>query len=158
MRTQGNTPTVTKKYHIEVPTHQFDSTSAAVYKVWFGKHYFIWKGKGLLQSVTQLAESIERYIRLQKDERENFLYHVCAHINKTRCIKATVEVVETGFIKDGTETAIDCYAILKAEQKLLKKATGDQYCLNNNEQAYISQWMEKECPTEVQRFLKTWNK
>lgn len=158
MRINPNGPTVTKKYHIEVPTHQFGSTVAAVYRVWFGKHYFIWKGKYLLQSASQLAESIERYIRLEKNEPESYLLHICNHITKTRCMKATIEVVEAGFIKEGTASSINCYEILRAEQKLLKKAKNDTYCLNNNEQAYISKWMEEGCPDDVQRFLKSWNK
>lgn len=158
MRINSTGPTVTKKYHIEVPAHQYSATDAAVYKVWFGKHYFIWKGKALLQSASQLAESIERYIRLGKNESESYLFHICNHITKTRCMKAIIEVAESGFIKEGTSTSIDCYAILKAEQKLLKAADGDQYCLNNNEQAYISKWMEEGCPADVQRFLKTWKK
>lgn len=154
---RDNTPTVTKKWHIEVPVQTYASV-ACVYKVWFGKSYFIWKGKALLQSAKQLAESIERYLRLQKDEPTDFLYHVCAYIKRTRCTSAKVEVMDTEFIKEGTQNAIDVYKLLKLEQRLLNEAKGDTLCLNNNQQAYISRWMEEEHRPEVNRFLKNWNK
>ncbi len=149
MKTSPSTPTITKKFHIEVPTHQYFST-AAVFKIWFGKSYLIWKGKSLLQSCQFIAENIERYIRLQKDIREDYLYHVCAHVVKTRCIKAHVEVLEHEFNRRGSEETIDAYKLLMAEQKYLNKAKGDPLCLNNNEQAYISNWMPKK---DVDKFL-----
>lgn len=157
MRTSDSKPTTTKKWHIEVPTDSYGSP-AVVFKVWFGKSYFIWKGKSLLQSAQQLAESIERYLRLGKDEPADFLYHVCRYIKRTRCMSATIEVVGTDFIKDDTETALDVYKLLKLEQALLNEAKGDVLCLNNNEQAYISKWMEEGHRAEVNRFLKNWNK
>lgn len=158
MKLPTSTSTVTKKYHIEVPTHQHQSTAPAVYKVWFGKHYFIWKGKGLLQSASQLAESIERYLRLQKNEPESWIYHVCNHVAKTRCIRATIEVVQSGFVKKGTKGAIDCLSMLREEQRLLDAAGDDKYCLNNNTQAYVSKWMELDAVSDVQKFLTEWEK
>jgi hypothetical protein len=57
-----------------------------------------------------------------------------AHINKTRCIKATVEVISDNYT-DGDK--IDTMAILKDEQMALWDAMDDADCLNNNIQAYI---------------------
>jgi len=37
---------VTKKFHIEVPTDKYYS-NMAVYKIWFGKCFFIWKGSDM---------------------------------------------------------------------------------------------------------------
>lgn len=149
MKTSPKNPTITKKWPIEVPTNTYESV-ASVFKIWFGKHYLIWKGKSLLQSCQFVAENIERYIRLQKNNREDYLYFVCAHIVKTRCIKAHVEVLENEFTK-GDSGTINVYKLLMSEQKYLDKAKNDLLCLNNNEQAYISNWMPKK---DVDKFLE----
>lgn len=149
MKTSPTLPKITKKFHIEVPTQKYFS-KAAVFKIWFGQKYLIWKGKSLLQSCQFIAENLERYIRLHKDNREDQLYHVCNHVVKTRCIKAYVEVLEYEFVRRGSEETIDAYKLLMAEQKYLNKASKDPMCLNNNEQAYISNWMPKR---DVDKFL-----
>lgn len=148
MKTSNNKPTITTKYPIEVPTQTYGSV-ASVFKIWFGKHYLIWKGKSLLQSCQFIAENIERYGRLQKNDDTDYLYHVCNHIKKTRCIKATVEVLENEFTK-GDGTTVNAYKLLMAEQKYLDRAKKDPLCLNNNEQAYISKWMLQ---SDVDKFL-----
>ena len=141
MKTSASKVTVTEKWHIEVPTHQYESIPT-VFKVYFGKKYFIWKGKSLLQSCQYLAESIERYIRLQKNIDTDYLYHVCNHIKKTRSQLATVEVIDNSFVRSikGAES-INGYALMVAEQKLLDKAKNDELCLNNNEEAYVPAWI-----------------
>lgn len=148
MKTSTHRPTITKKYAIEVPTHTYQSVPS-IFKVWFGKHYLIWKGKSLLQSCQFLAETIERNCRLQKNEETDQLYHVIKHIQKTRCIKATVTVLENEFTKPDTE-AIQGYKLLVAEQKWLNSAKNDPLCLNNNVQAYIPGWISKK---DVDKFL-----
>lgn len=148
MKTAINKPTTTKKFHIDVPTNQYLSPPA-VYKVYFGKHYLIWKGKSLLQSCGYLAESIERYIRLKKNDETDYLYHVCNHIKRTRCIKASVEVIQTEFKKEDSES-INGFRMLKLEQELLDKAK-DDLCLNNNAEAYIPKWVKQ---AHVERFMK----
>lgn len=153
MKTKTNQPTVTKKYHIEVPTHTYDS-APTVFKVWFGKHYLIWKGKSLLQSCQFLAENIERYIRLQKNIDTDYLFHVCNHVKKTRCAKATVEVLGQDFTRRGTEDAIDGFKMLKMEQDLLNKAKKDPMCLNNNLIAYVSGWIAKKDVEKFEQYLK----
>lgn len=149
MKTSTSKPTITKKWPIEVPTHTYESVPT-VFKVWFGKHYLVWKGKSMLQACQFLAENIERNIRLQKDEATDYLYHVIRHVKRSRCIGATVEVLENEFYR-GESTTINCQKLLKAEQKYLDEAISDPKCLNNNAQAYISQWMPG---AEVQKFLE----
>lgn len=158
MNTSTTKPTITKKYHIEVPTDTYTGSPACVYKVWFGKAYLIWKGKRLLQSADALAESIERYLRRDDNIPGSWIYHVCNYIRKTRCQRAKIEMVDCDFIPAGKVTAIDVYRMLKLEQSLLKEAHGDPLCLNNNEQAYISKWMEDARPDDVDKFLRTWDK
>ncbi len=157
MKTSTSKPTITRKFPIEVPTHTYGSP-IAVYKVWFGKAYFIWKGLSLLQSATNLAEGVERYIRLDKNEDTNHLFLVCNYVKKHKVKSATIEVIETDFVKKNTLAGIDCLSILKCEQRLLDEATGDDLCLNNNEQAYISQWMQKDHVRDVMKFQAIWEK
>jgi hypothetical protein len=152
MKTSSNKPTVTKKFPIEVPTHQYHS-HPSIFKILFGKKYLIWKGKSLLQSCEYIAESIERYIRLNKNDDTDYLYHVVNHIKKTRVIKATVEVVCNDFVKttkSGSES-INGYAMLVEEQKLLDKAAKDPDCLNNNAIAYTPKWIKAD---HLERFEK----
>jgi hypothetical protein len=148
MKTSTTKPTVTKKWPIEVPTQTYESV-ASVFRIDFGKHYLLWKGKSLLQACQFIAENIERNIRLQKDDPTDYLYHVVKHIKKTRCIGATAKVIENEFTK-GDTTTVNCYKLLMAEQKYLDAAIGDPLCLNNNEQAYIAKWMPQK---DVDKFL-----
>lgn len=154
MKTSASLPTLTTKFHIEVPTHQFESIPT-VFKVYFGKKYLIWKGKSLLQSCQFLAEGIERFIRLQKTNDTDYLYHVCKHIVKTRCIKATVKVLDNTFLRTRNEsTSIDGYRMLVEEQKLLDKAKNDLNCLNNNLEAYVSNWISPAHKDKFEAYLK----
>lgn len=154
---ESTIPIVTKKYPIELPGALYYSPPA-VYKVWFGKSYFIWKGKSLKQSAEQLAESIERYLRLDKNDPDSVLYVLCAYIKKTRCMRAKIEFVDSDLRKEGSSVAIDVYRMLRLEQDLLNEAMTNHKCLNYNQQAYIPNWMENEAPADVQKFLRGWNK
>lgn len=137
MKTSASIPTVTKKWPIEVPTHQYESIPT-LFKIWFGKKFLIWKGKSLLQSCENLAEGIERYRRLMKNDETDYLYHVCAYIKSARVVYATVEVIDNSFIKTIRDSeSINGYALLVAEQKLLDKHRNDANCLNNNLEAYV---------------------
>ena len=154
MKTKASEPTVTTKYHIVVPTHKFESIPT-LFKVFFGKKYLIWKGKSLLQSCQFLAEGIERFIRLQKTDDTDYLYHVCKHIQKTRCIQATVEVIDNSFLKTRKEsTSINGYGMLVEEQKLLDRAKNDPLCLNNNLEAYVSNWISPAHKEKFEEYLK----
>lgn len=141
MKTSSSLPTITKHFHIEVPTHQYESV-ASVFKIYFGKKYLIWKGKSLLQACKFIAEGVDRNIRLKRSDDTDYLYHVCNHVKKTRCIKATVEVIDNSFERTIREAhSINGYAMLVLEQRLLDKAKNDELCLNNNEIAYVPNWM-----------------
>jgi hypothetical protein len=146
----------TKKfgYSIIVPTDSHPSVPT-VYKVYFGKKYLIWKGKSLLQSCELMAKSISA--NLSKVGRgdvippTDYLVHVIRHIKSTRCLSATVEVVENDYLDEFD--SIDGLRLLKKEQSLIDAADGDPLCLNNNEQAYIplnSIWIKEDTK---QKFL-----
>jgi hypothetical protein len=157
MRPSITKSSITPKWPIEVPTHTYGSP-AAVYKVWFGEKYLIWKGKSLMQSATILADSIERYIRLKKRDPKSWVCKVCAHIKKAKCTSARIEVIDCDFIVPGTKTQLDVYRMLMLEQALLNEAGNRQKCLNNNEQAYIPGWMEEKYWDATQKFLRNWDK
>lgn len=135
-----NTMSDTKKfgYSIIVPTDKNKSVPT-VFKVWFGKKYFIWKGKALLQSCELLAKSISANLsRINKGEHmkdHDYLYHVMKHIRTTRCLSASVEIVFNDYLDEFDQ--IDGLKVLKNEQQLLDESTGDPLCLNNNVQAYV---------------------
>ncbi len=153
MKTSTTIPTITKKWPIEVPTHDYNSV-ASIFKVKFGTRYLLWKGKSLLQACQYIAENIERYIRNKKNDPADQLYHVINHIKRTRCIGATVEVLQNDFTNSDT-TTIDAYKLLMAEQEWLDLAIGDPLCLNNNDQAYVPNWMPER---DKQRFLEHYSK
>lgn len=143
MKTKTNEPTVTHKWHIEVPTHTYGS-GPAVFKVYFGRKkdfYFIWKGKSLLQSCQSLAEQLERYLRLKKNIETDQLYHVANHIRKTNCRTAEVDVISNDFMGKEGYGPINGYQMLKLEQQMLWDAASDPYCLNNNAEAYEPAWL-----------------
>lgn len=148
---------ITPKFPIEVPTNVYGSP-ACVYKVWFGKKYFVWKGKSLMQSAIILADSIERYIRLKKKDPSSWLCKLCDHIKKEKITTAHIEVMDTEFIQEGTKSTLDVYRMLQLEQALLNEAGNSKKCLNNNEQAYIPAWMEEKYYDDTQRFLRNWNR
>jgi len=150
-------PSITPKFPIEVPTHTYGSP-ACVYKIWFGKKYLIWKGKSLMQSAIIMADSIERYIRLKKNEPESWLCKICDHIKKEKITSARIEVVDNDFIKEGTKTQLDVYRMLKLEQALLDESERSRTCLNNNEQAYVPSWMSERYYDDTQKFLRNWQK
>lgn len=151
MKLSSTDPTITNKWPIEVPTHKYKS-DPAVYKVYFGKYYLIWKGKSLFQSCEFLAEGIERYRRRNTNDETDYLYHVCNHIRRSRTQKATVEVIANDFKKPDSD-AINGFKMLKLEQELLDKAN-DGYCLNNNAIAYVPGWVNKAHAEHFETYLK----
>ena len=143
---------ITVNYHIEYPTGY--GSKPCICKIYFGKKYIIWKGKALYKSIQGLSDSIERYIRLQKADKKDYLYKVCAHIKKTRCIKARVEVIDSDFMNDGS-TVIDSYRMLVLEQQLIDKGRKSDLCLNTNIMAYIPAWIDDAI---VRKFMQHYNR
>lgn len=148
MKLSTTEPTVTSKFPIEVPTNKYYS-NFSVYKIWFGKHFFIWKGKSMIQSAQTVATLIERGIRTQPDDT-NFLHHVIRHIIKNRVTRGFVEIVD---IADFDDT--DWMKFLKTEQELLTAHKNDKLCLNNNFTAYVPEWMGAAIKHEFDKWFKT---
>lgn len=145
-------PTVTSKYPIEVPTHEYYS-NFAVYKIWFGTRFFIWKGKSFSQSVESISVLIDRARRLHSNDDTNFLYHVVGYIKRSRVTKGSVEIIS---IADMDDT--DWLKYLKDEQNLLIAHRNNKLCLNNNFISHVPKWMGQGVEKEFNAWLKVWNK
>jgi hypothetical protein len=140
-----NQPKITDGYPISVPLNEY-YTCPAVYKIVFGKKYFIWKGKSLLQSCEAIGKQLHKPVSLKElPLSDNHLFHVVSHIIKTRCMSGSVQVL------DYNKTPLQ---LIKREQQELDKAINDPNCLNNNEQAYVPVTNHFINEGDKQRFLK----
>jgi hypothetical protein len=64
-------------------------------------------------------------------------------------------VIDNTFTRTIKESiSINGYALLLAEQKLLDKAKNDAMCLNNNEIAYVPNWITAPHKEKFEKFLK----
>jgi hypothetical protein len=108
-----------------------------VYKVWFGKKYFIWKGKSLSQSLDIIGKAIQLRIIRRNLDTTDFMYHVVKHIKRNQIKQGHVstENVYTDF--DTASGNFSGFNMLRDEQMLLDASAQDIMCLNNNEQAYV---------------------
>jgi adenine-specific DNA methylase len=144
---------VTKKFHIEVPLDEYENT-CCIYRIYFGKKYLWWKSLTIFKGVQMIAEQVERMLRNGNEDETNYLYYVVAHIKKTRCIRATVEVYRNDIQKGGS---IDALKLLKLEQQLLDSDSNNNDCLNNNADAYVPKWIEEKYPNHLREF-NNWKK
>lgn len=142
-------PKITSKFPISVPTHKYYS-NFAVYKIWFGERFFIWKGKSFLQSAESISVMIDRARRLHSNDSSNFLYNVVAYINKNRVTKGLVDIVA---IADFDDT--DWLKYLQIEQNLLTAHKNDTKCLNNNFVAYVPQWMGSDIKKQFDEWMQS---
>lgn len=134
---------VTKKFPIE---YTASYSELAVYKVFFGTHYLVWKSKAISQGLQSLATQVERHLRLgRKIPDTDYLYHVINHIRRTRCIKASVEIIQDDFESP--------WQALLLEQQLLDE--GDEKCLNNNVDAYTPAWISQ---AQIKKFEKNYRR
>ena len=138
-------PLITKGFPISVPLDEYYSCSC-VYKILFGKKYFIWKGKALLQSCEGIAKQLKTPVVTKTlPARNSYLYLVIEHIIKTRCLGGSVTIIDHS--KEPLE-------LLKIEQKELDKAASDPDCLNNNEQAYVPASTHFISEADKEKFLQ----
>ena len=148
---------ITKGFPIEIPIGKVQS-AASVFKVYFGKKYFIWKGKALYQSAEIISKSIVARLRNGNFNEIDFMYHVVNHIKKNGITKGfcKAESVFNDYERDnGT---INGYQMLIDEQKMLDEARKDGYCLNNNAQSYVPENTAYISNKDKQRFLVKYEK
>lgn len=119
--------------------------STAVFKLWFGNRYFIFKGLKLKATVEALSAQIHRERLKSKDD--SILVNVIAYINKARVTSMTVErLYESDAIAD----------VLMSEYEALQKAKKDSRCLNarftNND--YYPKWVPQIAINEFAKLLQ----
>jgi hypothetical protein len=117
----------------------------AVFKLVFGKKYFIFKGLKIAKTVEGLSAQIHREKNNPKDD--SILINVISYIKRQRIVMMDVEVLfESDAIVD----------ILHEEYKALQAAKKDENCLNtrftNNE--YFPQWVPQSAINEFQAKLQ----
>lgn len=121
-----------------------DYTSAScVYKLWFGKKYFIWKAKALFQSVDTMSVDIDR--RLRNGMKEGDMYTlVIAHIKRARVTQMEAEAI---VFNDNPEE------LLIAEYEALKAAKGDPDCLNMGFYPYLPKWIPESAVKVLEEYI-----
>lgn len=142
-------------YSLLIPSKQCNG-DPAIYKVYFGSRYLVWKGRSFSQSCDLLAKSISAGLnKVRKGDslpEEHQMCHVVKHIISGRVTSGKVELLCNDFIDEfGSIKGID---LLKEEQRALDAVDGDPLCLNNNEQAYVpinNTWISE---ADKNKFLK----
>jgi hypothetical protein len=99
--------------------------------VWFGKKYFIWKGKALHQSVDMIAKEIDRSLRLGLKDNDIFA-KVVHQIKYARIALMEIEAVCQS--EDPVE-------ILTCEAGLLQAGATDPLCLNTTFVPHYPKWI-----------------
>lgn len=122
-----------------------DYTSAScVYKLWFGKKFFIWKAKALFQSLDTVSVDIDR--RLRNGMKQGDMYTlVISHIQRARVTQMEAEVV---LYSDNPEE------LLIAEYEALKAAKGNPDCLNMGFYPYIPKWIPEAAVKALEQYIR----
>lgn len=120
------------------------ASAACVYKMYFGKKYFIWKGKALKQSVDNCAKEIDRSLRLGCKDNDIFEW-VVEWIKKARVQMMEVEVV----LADNNPLEL-----LKTEYTLLQAGEGDLLCLNLSFEPYLPSWISQADQAAFQKWTQ----
>lgn len=105
------------------------------FKLFFGKKYFIYKGKSLQLTISNFAKQIDRELRNEK--KDSILFKVIAYLKRYPVTSASVEVLMT------SEDPIE---VLMAEFTALQAGKDDPDCLNvsfENTQ-YIPAWIPQK--------------
>lgn len=110
----------------------------AVFKMNFGKKFFIWKGKSLTHAVETTCKDIDRFLRKgipPGNMLENVLHHIQNSTGKARILTCQVDVlVQTD----------DVAELLRVEKLTLEKFCGTNLCLNMTCDQHIPKWIQEE--------------
>lgn len=116
-----------------------------VFKLIFGKKYYIFKGLKVGKTVENLSAQIHK--ELNNPKEDSILFKVIAYIQKSRTTMMRVEVIKE------TDAIVD---LLLCEYEALQDAKNDVNCLNtkffNNE--YFPNWIPQSAVNEFNRRLQ----
>jgi hypothetical protein len=121
---------------------RYENTSS-VFKCWFGKKFFIWKGKSLLQAVNVISIELDQRIRLGLKPNDPF-EKVVKHILKSRVTYFEVEAVVQ------TDNPAE---LLIAEYDLLKQNMANPDCLNVEWFPIIPKWIQESAKDEFRAYV-----
>lgn len=110
------------------------NTNPCLYKLWFAERYYIHKGKDLYSSVNRLLYDVFRKIVRPDVSISEYYEQIVWYCNKYPQIN-NVSIEVLGYYPPDK--------IIGVENALLKKAKGDNNCLNVKN-AYIPEWITKE--------------
>jgi len=114
------------------PDQGFVLNEPAVYKLHFGKKYFIWKGKTLKGSVEQNFTDIYKLYLRSLVPADHLFFPIVSYIRKARVLAAEVEVI--------IQTT-DPKQLLQAEADALNTGRDDENCLNAVFEPHIPKWL-----------------
>lgn len=134
------------------------TSEPAVYKLQFGRKYYIWKGKSFKSSVEQNLSDISGLLYKLEKKVDHIFYPIVEHIKHYRVMECTVHLImQTGVAAN----------LVKAEADILEVAIGDPECLNVHFKPHIPKWLAEELSgvnhepnkaVEAQRPVKTVDK
>lgn len=121
-------------------------SNTAVFKLWFGSRYFIYKGLHFKATVERLSSQI--HWERSREKENSILSKVTAYINKARVTNMTVEVI---FASDAIAQ------ILMVEYESLQKAKKDPNCLNTSfvNTEHYPKWVPQVAINEFTKLLGT---
>ena len=132
------------RYYLREP---YPSCSC-VFKVWFGKKFFIWKAKALHQSVNNMSIEIDRRLRL--GTKDGDIYEkIVKYIRKARVSQFDVEMLLAN------DNPVE---LLEYEYKELKKAEKNEDCLNISFAPVCPKWIPETACTEFDQWRQNINK
>ena len=129
-----------------------------LFKVFFGRKYFIWKGKSFYQALELLGKSIESAINKGNENPSHFMYHVVNHILKNKIMFGVCKEDDlyTDFSTPTKE--LNGYKLLVSEQEMLDEAIVSSLCLNNNVQSYVPDNTAYINSADKEKFLRWYEK
>ena len=144
-------------FTIEYPDNA-GSGKPTLFKVYFGRKYFIWKGKSFFQSLETLSESIARTIRKGNLDETDYMYHVAAHIIKNGIMNGLCKADDIYSDFSTPSKELDGYKLLIAEQEMLDESIRSSLNLNNNVQAYVPTNNNYLTVADKEKFLRWYEK
>ena len=146
-----------KGFTIQYPDNT-GSGNPTLFKVFFGRKYFIWKGKSFFQALELLSKSIEATITKGNLNESNFMYHVVNHILKNRIMFGVCKEQDLYSDFSTPTKEVNGFKLLVAEQEMIDEAINSNLCLNNNRQAYVPDNTAYINAADKQRFLRWYEK
>lgn len=117
--------------HIALKSPSEGPERPCVYRMNFGKRFFIWKAKSLPQSLKTISKDLERKIK-NPPSSEDLFYEMAAYMRRFRVFQISVEVLLS---------TDDTAELLDFERKCLLESQGDPGCCNLVFVPHVPSWI-----------------